>query len=213
VISVSPAAAIRPAADETPRERVLTDDELAAVLAACAGLGAYGQGIRLLLLSGQRRSEILNMAWSEIDLPGKTWNLPRERAKNNRAHQIPLCEPMLDCLRGLCPAIESGLSKNPVFQPVSFSRMKGELDALLPAGMPAWVLHDLRRSAASGMASLGVQLPVIEKVLNHQSGSFRGVCGIYQRHSYATEKRAALDLWGAHVAALPVNPVALAAAA
>ena len=65
--------------------------------------------------------------------------------------------------------------------------------------MQPWVLHDLRRTAASGLAALGVQLPVIEKVHNHQSGSFRGVCGVYQRHRYAAEKKAALDLWAAHV--------------
>jgi integrase len=69
-------------------------------------------------------------------------------------------------------------------------------------GFDDWWLHDLRRTMASGMARLGVSLPVIEKILNHTSGSFRGVVGIYQRHSYADEKRAALDLWGTHVARL-----------
>jgi integrase len=72
--------------------------------------------------------------------------------------------------------------------------------------MQPWVLHDLRRTAASSLAALGVQLPVIEKVLNHQSGSFRGVCGVYQRHRYAAEKKAALDLWAAHVSNLIPAP-------
>jgi integrase len=156
----------------------------------------------LLLLSGQRRSEIFNMDWSEIDLPGNTWYLPRERCKNGRAHQIPLSEPMINCLRWLCPAIESGLSKNPVFQPVSFSRMKGELDALLPAGMPAWCVHDLRRTAATGMARLGARIEIVERILNHASGSFRGVCGIYQKYDFGAEKREALSVWAAHVATL-----------
>ena len=62
-----------------------------------------------------------------------------------------------------------------------------------------WVIHDLRRTLASGMARLGVNLPVIEKVLNHQSGSFAGIVGVYQRHSFADEKRHALAAWGAHV--------------
>jgi hypothetical protein len=64
----------------------------------------------------------------------------------------------------------------------------------LVPGIPAFTIHDLRRTAASGLVALGVQLPVIEKVLNHQSGSFRGVCGVYQFHSYSAEKRAALSL-------------------
>jgi integrase len=65
--------------------------------------------------------------------------------------------------------------------------------------MPPWRLHDLRRTVASGMARLGLNLPVIEKVLNHSSGSFAGIVSVYQRHSFADEKRAALDLWGRHV--------------
>ena len=68
--------------------------------------------------------------------------------------------------------------------------------------MEGWTFHDLRRTMASGMARLGVSLPVIEKILNHSGGSFRGIVGVYQRHSFADEKRAALDLWGAHVARL-----------
>ena len=70
------------------------------------------------------------------------------------------------------------------------------------ADMPAWRLHDLRRTCASGMARLGINLPVIEKVLNHASGTFAGIVGVYQRHSFADEKRAALEAWGNFVAAL-----------
>jgi hypothetical protein len=68
--------------------------------------------------------------------------------------------------------------------------------------MAPWRLHDLRRSCASGLARLGISLPVIEKVLNHRSGSFAGVVGVYQRHSFASEKRAALDAWGRHIEGL-----------
>jgi hypothetical protein len=68
--------------------------------------------------------------------------------------------------------------------------------------MPAWRLHDMRRTVASGMARLGMNLPVIEKVLSHSSGSFAGIVGVYQRHDFADEKRAALEAWGRHVEAL-----------
>jgi hypothetical protein len=133
--------------------------------------------------------------------------LPAARAKNNRQHQIPLSEQALDVLRLVCP--ESGLtnSHDLVFQPVSFSRGKAKLDAEVTAGagikLPPWTLHDLRRTAASGMASLlacglrrssefSITLPV------HS----RGIVSVYQRYDFASEKRAALDLWGAHVTAL-----------
>ncbi|VTZ28464.1 Integrase (fragment) [Methylocella tundrae] len=96
--------------------------------------------------------------------------------------------------------------------PVSgFARAKLRLDQELARtmpGMPAWVIHDLRRTFASGAARLGINLPVIEKVLNHVSGSFRGIVGVYQRHSFADEKRAALETWGRFVATLVSGEVA-----
>jgi integrase len=82
-----------------------------------------------------------------------------------------------------------------------FSKAKLRIDALAPTKEP-WRLHDLRRTVASGMARLGINLPVIEKVLNHASGSFAGIVGVYQRHTFADEKRAALQAWGNFVAAL-----------
>lgn len=109
--------------------------------------------------------------------------------------------------------------------PSGFSRAKGRMDGLMlgyaraeakkrgddPAKVeiPDWVIHDLRRTMASGMARLGVQLPVIERCLNHVSGSFGGIVGVYQRHSFADEKRAALETWSAHIESLVgIKPVA-----
>ena len=84
-----------------------------------------------------------------------------------------------------------------------FSKAKLTIDKLLASDgapqLPHWTLHDLRRTAATGMARLGINLPVVEKVLNHTSGSFRGVVGVYNRHSFDTERRHALDVWAAHV--------------
>jgi hypothetical protein len=79
----------------------------------------------------------------------------------------------------------------------SFSTAKRKLDALAP--VLAWKLHDLRRTAVTGMARLGITLPVIEKVVNHSGGSFAGIVGIYQRHSFADEKRIAIEAWGQFV--------------
>ena len=196
LISVSPAASVRQPAVEKARERTLTDDELGAVWRASHGLGKYGAIVRLLILTGQRRSEVANLSWAELDLPGRLWNIPAARCKNGRAHSVPLSDAAIAIL-------ESLRSPNfAVFEPASFSRMKGELDKLLP-GVPAFTVHDFRRTFASGCARLGVRIEVVERTLNHASGSFRGIVGVYQRYDFASEKRAALDLWGAHVAALP----------
>ena len=83
-----------------------------------------------------------------------------------------------------------------------FGSAKVRLDASLPADISAWVLHDLRRTFASGCARLGIGLPVVEKLLNHTSGSFRGVTGIYQRFDFACEQRAAVETWARHVEAI-----------
>src|SRR5262249_21586994 len=152
--------------------------------------------VRLLVLTGQRRGEIAGLTWSEIDLDKQLISLPRERVKNNRAHEIPLSPQAVAVIEALPRTGEHlfSLGRHPIN---GFARAKERFDRLCP--VKDWVLLDLRRVAASGMAKLGVNLPVIEKVLNHVSGSFAGVAGVYQRHDFAGEKRAALEKWGAHV--------------
>jgi integrase len=84
--------------------------------------------------------------------------------------------------------------------PVSgFSKAKARLDALMPAGTAAWVIHDLRRSFASGCAKLGIGIHVVEKCLNHTSGSFGGIVKVYQKHDFLEEKRAAMTAWGNYI--------------
>jgi integrase len=189
--------------EETARDRVLSDDELAAVWRAANEQGGYfGAVIKLLILTGQRRNEVAGMDWRELDLPAKLWKLPRGRVKNDSGHEVPLSPQALAIIEDMPRIAGRGLvftttGKTPIS---GFSKVKAEIDEA--SGVEDWTLHDLRRTVASGMARLGVQLPVIEKILNHSSGTFRGVVGVYQRHSFADEKRAALDLWGAHVARL-----------
>jgi integrase len=160
--------------------------------------------VKLLALTGQRRDEVARMEWAEIDFGRRSWTLPRERVKTDQAHEVPLSDAAVAILEA-APRIAGSAY---VFTtagdaPISgYSKSKRRLDVLLPTDMPAWRLHDLRRTAASGMARLGVNLPVIEKVLNHASGSFAGIVGVYQRHSFGDEKRAALNIWGEHVASL-----------
>jgi integrase len=205
LIETNPCAGIKLPAAETARDRILSDAELKAAWQAADGLEQpYSEFIKLLILTGQRRSEVAEMRWSEIDLDAKLLTLPKERAKNHRQHEIPLSDSAAALLRGLPRIAESGVvfTLNGSNAITAFALTKKRLDALMPHDIPAWTLHDLRRTLASGMARLGVNLPVIEKLLNHVSGSFAGLVGVYQRHSYDAEKRAAMAAWSRHIEAI-----------
>jgi integrase len=204
IIPASPCAGVKPPSPEQSRDRVLNDTELCDVWMAADKIGGpFGALVQLLILLGQRRDEVAKMEFAELDLAGRLWALPPGRVKNEQPHKIPLSEPAVAILTAL-PRIGDRfvLTTNGDAPSSNYGKNKRKLDALLPPDMPAWTLHDLRRTAASGMARLGINLPVIEKVLNHSSGSFAGVVGVYQRHSFADEKRRALDAWGAFVADL-----------
>jgi integrase len=118
--------------------------------------------------------------------------------KNDRRHEVPLSSQAVMIIRALPRISDRFVFSTNAESPLNgFGKNKDRLDAL--SGVSDWVVHDLRRTAASGMARLGVSLAVIEKVLNHTSGSFRGIVGVYQRHEFAEEKRQALDKWAEHV--------------
>jgi integrase len=206
ILAASPCAGVKPPSAERARDRVLSDDELRLVWAAAEKLGGtFGPLVKLLALTGQRRDEVARMRWEEADIENRLWTLPAERTKNNKPHEVPLSERTLAVLKKLPHAAASPFvfTTNGGASPASsYSKNKRRLDALLPADMPPWRLHDLRRTCASGMARLGINLPVIEKVLNHASGSFAGIVGVYQKYSFADEKRAALEAWGNFVTAL-----------
>jgi len=205
ILAVSPCAGVERPTAERSRDRVLDDVELYLVWQAADEIGyPHGPLVQLLALTGQRRDEVGQMRWSEVDLEKRLWILPPERVKNRKPHEVPLSEAALAILKGL-PRINSSsfvFTFSGTSPATGFSKAKLKFDALLPADMPAWRLHDLRRSCASGLARLGINLPVIEKVLNHSSGSFAGIVGVYQKHSFADEKRAALEAWGNFVTAL-----------
>ena len=206
ILAASPCAGVKPPTSERARDRVLSDDELRLVWTAADKLGGtFGPLVKLLALTGQRRDEVARMRWDELDLDTRLWTLPRARTKNNQPHEVPLSKAALTVLQNV-PRIAGSpfvLTANGGASPVSgYSKGKHRIDALLPADLPPWRLHDLRRTCASGLARLRINLPVIEKVLNHTSGSFAGIVGVYQKHSFADEKRAALEAWGRHVISL-----------
>jgi integrase len=135
----------------------------------------------------------------EIDFDARLWTLPGKRAKNSIEHSIPLSDQAIEILKTLPRIAGSNFvftinGRNPVR---GTHRAKRRIDKLGPS-IPPWVLHDIRRTVASGMARLGANLPVIEKLLNHVSGSFAGIVGVYQRHSFADEKGAAMTAWARH---------------
>jgi integrase len=195
----SPVAGLKAPHAEASRDRVLTDDELRQVWQAAEGLGPLnGAVVRLLVLTGQRRNEVAHMQWGELDLEKRLWTLPRERVKNDRRHEVPLSSQAVTIIQALPRISDRFVFSLNAESPVNdFGKNKGRLDEL--SGVSDWVLHDLRRTVASGMARLGIGLSVIEKVLNHVSGSFAGIVGVYQRHEFAEEKRAALQKWAEHV--------------
>jgi integrase len=215
VVEDSPCAGVKKPTAETSRERILTDDELRVFWKATEPFGyPFGPMWRLLLLTGQRRNEIAGMRRSELNLTGDlAWIIPRDRTKNALEHLVPLAPPAVEIVKNL-PAIgDKGFMFTTTGEtPVSgFSRSKDRLDAAILAirkkeaaaagGDPdevklePWTLHDLRRTMASGMARLNINLPVIEKCLNHSSGSFAGIVGVYQRHDFRDEKTRAFAAW------------------
>src|SRR5271168_4614358 len=201
VLDQSPAEGIPLPTKEVARDRVLNDDELARVIVAARQIsGPYGGIVELLALTGQRREEAARCVWDEIDLQNRTWALPNLRTKNAKPHIVHLS---VQAIAVLGQATRHGrfvfslTGANP-FQ--DFSDAKRELDT--KSGVSGWRLHDLRRTCVSGMAALGVAPHVADKILNHQSGTISGVAAVYQRHEFLAERRAALDLWGAHVGGL-----------
>jgi integrase len=165
------------------------------------------------MLTLQRREEIAGLREDELDGTDKLIALPPERTKNSRPHDVPLSAQA----RAVLTNQPRRDDREFVFGEGSgafsgFSAAKAKLDEKIAERreqadkkakpMPDWTLHDLRRTGATRMADLGVQPHVIEAILNHVSGHKSGVAGIYNRSTYAAEKRAALDLWGAHVQTL-----------
>ena len=206
-VAANPLDKIKAPAVERARERVLDDAELRAAWAAFDQDGyPYGPIAKLLLLTAARRGEISEAPWAEVDLAAKTWRLPGSRTKNGIPHEIPLSRAALEILESLPRHGGFVFAQSPDGPAPSdwtnvrkrFQRVASEIKGGDP--IPAWTIHDLRRTAASGMAALGVPPHVVEAVLNHKSGTIKGVAAVYNRYTYAAEKRDALDRWAAHVA-------------
>jgi len=223
LIKTSPCDGVEMPTEERPRDRVLDDAEIKLAWEAFEAIDwPFGPIGKLLLLTGARRDEVASMEWRELDLEAGIWRIPKERTKNKRPHEIPLPAAAVDILKAL-PRVEPKRGPDGKVRPAlvfsttgatavsGFSRAKDAIDAAIVERLredaegrghdpeeikaPDWVIHDLRRTVATNLQKLGVRLEVTEAVLNHVSGSRAGIVGIYQRHEWATEKRAALDAW------------------
>jgi integrase len=208
----NPTLNISPRAQTSARERVLTEAELVEIWRAAPG-DDYGRIVKLLILTGQRRREIGDLAWSEVDFDKPQIELPASRVKNGRPHLVPLSAQALEIIGNLKRSNDRDLVFGRGAGGFSgWSKAKAELDeriavARIAAGakkpIAPWVLHDLRRSFVTHLNENKFALPhVIEAIVNHVSGHLAGIAGTYNKALYLDERRRAVGLWGDHIAAL-----------
>ena len=181
---------------ERQRDRVLTADELRMLWQK---LGAesppMAAAFRLRLLTAQRGGEVHGLRWADLDLSGAWWTIPGESSKNGLPHRVPLTAPVLKMLRDL-----RATARPDAVYVLEGARGKRQLsEATTRLAIPDFRGHDLRRTAASYMASAGISRLVISKILNHVD---KGVTAVYDRHSYDAEKRTALETWARTLAGI-----------
>ncbi len=216
IIATPPTDRIRPQHPEVKRDRVLLDEELRYLLCALeAERSVFGPLLRILILTGQRRAEVAGMLWSElrdIESDGALWEIPGQRTKNKHSHIVPLSPAVRNILL-ISPRISDLVFTTTGQTAVSgFGKAKARLDAHINEmrrcdglePMPAWTLHDMRRTMVTVMnEKLGIAPHVVEAVVNHISGLAKaGVAGVYNRALYLRERKIALDAWANHVTAL-----------
>ncbi len=224
MIAANPAGGVRRVGKEVSRDRVLSDDELHAFWQATGAMDYPWQPLlRVLALTAQRRTEVANLRWQDLqDLESDTplWALPREATKADRAHSVPPAPEAAAILR-ILPRHEgdyvftTGDGGRPVsgFTPVKRRLDKAMLAALQQAAkadgenpekvaLASWKLHDLRRTAASTLARMGTPPHVVAAILNHAPGATQGITAVYNRYSYAEERRTALAAWARHLTGL-----------
>jgi integrase len=199
---------------ERARTRVLSDDELRIIWPLFAEAGTFGAMLKMLLLTAQRRDEVATMTWKGIDKDG-IWTIPAERYKTKRPNHVPLSLAALAVIEGQpraegCDYVFPSRTRTPFsgFAKSKAALDKAVLEALQKHGgavepLPNWTLHDLRRTAKTLMVRAGVRPDISERVLGHV---IAGVEGTYDRHSYADEKRDALDKLAATIQRI-LNPL------
>lgn len=174
-------------AKERHRQRTLNNSELRAVWQAAADY-PFGLLVRLLILLGQRRGEVAEMRWEEVD--AALWTIPPHKYKSDKPHLVPLPRQAVELLRSI-PAHSAYVFSTRADRPVSgLSKAKARLDAA--SGVTGWVLHDLRRTVRTELARMRVSFEVAELVIGH---TLKGLHAVYDQHAYLDERREALQAW------------------
>jgi integrase len=202
-VETNPCTSVHRPESSMARDRVLSNDEIKAFWRATDGREIrpqFGAVLKLLLLTGCRLNEIAELRWDELSADITQINLPGTRVKNHRPHRVPLAPTAQSIIAAIprivdCPYVFTTNGKAPV---AIGSKIKNRLDKAM-MGMPAWRIHDLRRTAVTGMAELGVRPDVIELCVNHISGSRGGIAGVYNRSELLPERRDALERWAVQV--------------
>lgn len=202
IAETNPVANTNTATVPTKCERVLKDDELAAVWKACRD-DDFGRIVRLLILTGLRRNEVAGMRWSEIDRTTGLWDIPASRMKNKRPHDVPLPSTALSILTDVPMQVDRDFVFGSGNGPFSgFSKAKAAMDKRLGSAVAPWTLHDLRRTTDTGMNEIGVLPHIVSAILSHISTYRAGVDGIYNRAKYLPERQGALEKWASYVASI-----------
>jgi integrase len=180
---------------EIKRSRTLSPDELRTLWAGLASLpDPLPAFIKTLLLTGCRREEARGMRWAELDLDAKVWTIPGSRTKNGRNCEVPLSSAMVEVLTAV-PRRGAFVFTRDSERPIAgMSDLKAAVDKA--SGLSGWRMHDLRRGVRTGLAQLGVAHEVAELTIGH---TLPGLIQRYNCHSYADEKRAALQRWADHL--------------
>lgn len=193
---------------EKKRDRWLSESEVAELIPALDSLGyPFGQFFKLLLITGQRRNEVANLHWDNIDLEKRQWTIPGASMKSGRVQLVPLSPLAIEVLETIPenygyvftthrrrerPISGFNNGKKRCDEALQNARIAAQGDGAIP--MPAWVLHDLRRTAASHMRRLGVYQEIVGAVLAHAP---KGVTGLhYDQYDMRAEKADALGRWG-----------------
>jgi integrase len=197
--NANPVISIKRRAPSGGRERTLTERELVEVWRA-AGDDDHGRIIKALILTAQRKTEIADAQWNEIDAERREIRLDGGRTKNKRAHVVPLSSAALHVIGSVIRrndrAFLFGEGKRG-FQ--GWSMAKRRLDKRLAGKVEGWTLHDIRRSVVTAMHENGLGQPAhIEALVNHVSGAKSGVAGVYDRSQHLEARRRLVEAWGAY---------------
>lgn len=218
ILETSPCLRVKAPAKESSRQRVLSAGEIKTLWEVLeSGKSKDDEpltmtqpirlALQLVLVTAQRVGEVAGASWEEFDLKRNWWTIPGERTKNGLVHRVPLSDMAVDLLTSI-----QKVTKGPYLFPSPRGTKSNEFRPILASavshaagkdrdkfGLAHWTPHDLRRSAASHMTSVGVSRLVVSKLLNHVES---GITAVYDRHSYDTEKKKALDQWARRLRAI-----------